>query len=138
VSHETIYAASRVNVAVEGGDDEALRQAKPAAGSAQDNGRQCYGPGNHYALSIALKIEAIDWYRLAGYWRRPHQGASIACQWGPLVERKTRFVILAKWMAMGPRPRSYRQKQTTASGLAQEHERRPHSEMACHPNALFC
>ena len=141
VSHETIYAMiyAQPRGGLKAAMVEALRQRKLRRGVGRGIGRKPGGGSSIVpeSLKIIHRPEEVDARLIPGHWEGDLlKGASNRSSVGTLVERKTRFVTLAKMEGNGAAavlegftrqmqhlPRFLRRSLTYDRGL----------EMACHP-----
>ena len=136
VSHETIYAAiyAYPRGSLKQSMVQALRQAKPARGRV----RRTLAKGSTVpeALRIIHRPEAIEQRLLPGHWEGDFiKGAYNRSAVGTLVERKTRFVVLARMEHCGAEAALEgftRQMKTLPAFLRQSLTYDRGSEMACH------
>lgn len=136
VSHETIYAAiyAHPRGELKQALTDALRQGKPARGRR----RRTLAKGNTVpeALRIVHRPEDIAERKLPGHWEGDFiKGAYNRSAVGTLVERKTRFVVLARMSGCGADAALEgfsRQMKKLPAFLRQSLTYDRGSEMACH------
>ena len=137
VSHETIYAAiyAQPRGGLKAAMIEALRQAKPKPGLKR---RTAAGTSMvPESLRIINRPDEIEARLVPGHWEGDLiKGAFNRSSVGPLVERKTRFVILCKMDGNGAEAALdsfIRQMRRLPAAVRKSMTYDRGSEMACHP-----